>query len=129
MIKNFSIGADVELKTKMRSNLLGVDFNYHVFKGKIVPNPKWLDSDYVSIHTGKPDYPVSHIHKKFIIGYEFAQERTEIRIFRVKSKSKGNVYNVISENGHISCDCVGFQFRRHCKHSAKVKEHLAKKSA
>lgn len=129
MLKNFSIGADIELKTRMRSNVLGVGMEDVVFKGKVVPNPKWLDNDYVSVRTGNPEYPVSHIHKKFIVGFEFSEERSIVRIFKVTSKSKGHTYNVISENGIVSCDCIGFQFRRVCKHSAKVKEYLAKTNA
>lgn len=120
----FSIGADIELTTKWRSNILGKDFDINTFKGKVVPNPSWLDTDYVSLRTGNPDYPISYIHKKFIVGHNFSEERSSERIFQVKSKSSGKIYNVISVDGEVSCDCVGFQFRRTCKHSAKVKTVL-----
>ena len=121
---NFSIGADIELTTKWKSNILGQEFDIKTFKGKVVPNPKWLDRDYVSLHTGNPEYPISYIHKKFIVGHAFSETRSITRIFNVKSKSTGKSYNVISEDGAVTCDCVGFQFRRVCKHSAKVKEML-----
>ena len=121
---NFSIGADIELTTKWKSNILGQEFDIKTFKGKVVPNPKWLDTDYISLHTGTPEYPISHIHKKFIVGHTFTESRSIARIFNVKSKSSGKSYTVISEDGTVQCDCVGFQFRRVCKHSAKVKEML-----
>jgi hypothetical protein len=121
---NFSVGADIELTTKWKSNILGQEFDIKTFKGKVVPNPKWLDMDYVSLHTGKPEYPISYIHKKFIVGHTFTETRSIARIFNVKSKSSGKSYTVISEDGIVQCDCVGFQFRRACKHSAKVKEML-----
>ena len=121
---NFSIGADIELTTKWRSNLLGQEFDIKSFKGKVVPNPKWLDKDYVSLRTGNPEYPISYIHKKFIVGHTFSEERSAERIFQVKSKSSGKIYNVISVDGDVTCDCVGFQFRKMCKHSAKVKAVL-----
>ena len=123
-MKNFSIGAHVEIKTRFKSNVLGYDYDEPVFVGIIVANPKWLDNDYVCIRTDNPEFPVSQIHKRFIIGFDFPKERSETRVFKVTSKTKGNTYNVISENGLVSCDCVGFQFRRQCKHSNKVKEFI-----
>jgi hypothetical protein len=125
---DFSIGADIEIQTKWKSNLLGVDFDYKTFKGKVVPNPKWLDSDYVSIRSSEQNkffhYPTNFIHKKFIVGHVFAQERSTQRLFAVKSKSSGKTYNVTSFDGDVTCECVGFQFRRNCKHSAAVKAML-----
>ena len=129
MVKNFSIGTDVEITTKWKSNSLYREFDINTFKGKVVANPKWLDGDYVSVYTGNPDYPISYIHKKFIVGFDMAENRSDMRIFKVKSKTKGSVYNVTSVSGTVSCDCVGFQFRRHCKHSDSVKKLLDKESA
>jgi hypothetical protein len=120
----FSLGADIEVKTRWKSNLLGQEFDDKTFKGKVVKNPTWLDSDYISLHTGNPEYPVSYIHKKFIVGHVFAEERSTSRLFAVKSKSSGKVYNVASFDGDVTCECVGFQFRRKCKHSAAVKAVL-----
>ena len=36
--------------------------------------------------------------------------------------SKGNLYKVNLRSGQWTCDCVGFGFRRKCKHIAKAKE-------
>lgn len=120
----FSIGQTVTIHTKWRSNLLGQDFDTNTFTGTVVPNPKWLDHDYVSIRTGKIEYPISYIHKKFIVGHDFSESRSEERIFQVTSKSTGKMYNVISVDGDVTCDCIGFQFRRKCKHSTAVKNTL-----
>ena len=38
--------------------------------------------------------------------------------------SKGNQYAVTLRNGNWSCECVGFGFRRKCKHVEKAKETL-----
>lgn len=121
---NFNIGQSVAIKTKWKSNLLWKEFDENVFVGIVVPNPKWLDNDYVSVKTNDPEWPVSYIHKKFIVGHEFSETRTKDRFFQVTSKSNGKVYNVISSNGKVTCDCVGFQFRSKCKHSDKVKSML-----
>jgi hypothetical protein len=125
----FEIGQSVEIQTRLRSNLLGIEFENHLFKGEIINNPKWLDNDYISIHTDNKEYPISHIHKKFIIGFDFGVERSIIRVFKVTSKLNGKTYNVVSKKGNVSCDCTGFQFRRVCKHSTKIKNLLVEESA
>jgi len=38
--------------------------------------------------------------------------------------SKGNVYNVTLRNGSYSCECMGFGFRRKCKHVEQAKKLL-----
>lgn len=121
---NFIVGKDVEIETKMRSHRLGKDYDYHTFKGRVVPNPKWIDSDYVCVYTGEPNHPTSIIHKKFIVGHVFSQARTNERIFQVKSKSKGKTYMVVSKGGAITCNCTGFGFRRKCSHSDKIRQLL-----
>lgn len=123
---NFNVGQDVEIQTKMRSHRLGSDYDYSIFKGRVVPNPKWIDSDYVCVYTGEPNHPTSIIHKKFIVGHTFSQARTSERIFQVKSKSKGKTYMVVSKGGAITCNCTGFGFRRKCSHSDKVRQLLEK---
>jgi hypothetical protein len=86
MIKNFSIGAEVEIQTRWKSNILGEEYQDNIFKGKVVNNPKWLDNDYVSVYTGNPEYPTSHINKRFIVGFDFCKakilEDAEIYIYR-----------------------------------------------
>jgi hypothetical protein len=123
---DFVVGQYAEIQTKMRSTRLGKDYDYTTFSGRIVPNLKWVDSDYVCVHTGEPNHPISVIHKRFIVGYQFSQARTNERIFQVKSKSKGKTYMVVSKDGKITCDCTGFSFRRKCSHSDKVRQLLDK---
>jgi hypothetical protein len=123
MIK-FTIGQSVDIKVRHTSNVLGIGQEIIKFIGSIVETPKWLGEDYVSIHTGKVEYPISHIKKQNIVGFEFYKNINDTRIFKVKSKCKGSVYNVIMKNGNISCDCIGFQFRKSCKHSDAIKKFI-----
>jgi len=73
---NFTIGQTVEITTKFRSNILGQDYAFDTYVGKVVPNPKWLDNDYVSVYTGNPEYPTSHIHKNYIVGHKHSEKRS-----------------------------------------------------
>ena len=124
MIK-FTIGQSVDLKVKRYSYLYKQEgWIERQIIGKVVPTPKWLDMDYISVHTGNPNYPVSHINKQNIVGYDLTQDRVDSRIFKVRSKKKGSEHNVISSNGQVTCDCIGFQFRKTCKHSVAVKKFI-----
>lgn len=118
----YSIGQNVEIQAKLRSMYLGEDYKFVTFKGRIVPNHKWLNEDYICVYTGEPNHPISVIHKRLIVGHAFSEARTNERLFQVKSKSSGKTYNVFSRDGSITCDCVGFQFRHRCKHSDKIRQ-------
>ena len=48
---------------------------------------------------------------------------TKIKSIKIKG-SKGNMYNVTINNGNLSCDCVGYGFRRRCKHVEQAKREL-----
>lgn len=48
---------------------------------------------------------------------------SKIKSIEVKG-SKGNMYTVSNINGSLSCSCVGFGFRRRCKHVEQAKTQL-----
>ena len=122
---NLEIGQFVELKTRFYSYLYKKEgWVENTLKGQVVPNPKWLDDDYVSILTGNPMLPISMVFKQNIVGLDMAKGRSASRIFSVKSKKTGKQYQVISSNGSVTCDCIGFQFRKTCKHATAVKKFI-----
>jgi len=47
-----------------------------------------------------------------------------VRIFKVNSK--GRDYFVEKDNYHLSCNCIGYGYRRKCKHVDAVKKSLDK---
>ena len=120
----YQIGSQVEIQTQRPSIVLGRDFDRHTYRGVVVQTPHWLDKNYVSVNTGNPEHPVSHIHKSVIVGFVQPDVDVGIRVFRVTSKSKGKSYEVTVHAGRVSCDCVGFQFHRYCRHSTAVKTKL-----
>lgn len=120
----YQIGSQVEIHTQRPSIILGRDFDRRTIRGVVVQTPHWLDKNYVSVNTGNPDYPVSHVHKSVIVGFVQPDADVGIRVFRVTSKSKGKSYEVTVHAARVSCDCVGFQFHRYCKHSTAVKNKL-----
>lgn len=125
---NFTVGSAVEITTRFKSNYFWDEYDTNVVKGKVVPNPKWLSGDSISVHTGNSNYPVSYIHKSMIVGYEQSETSTSNRVFKVSSKSSNKSYLVSLIDGRVTCNCIGFEYRRYCKHSNKVKEMLDKQN-
>ena len=124
---DFPVGSDVEIETKMRSMSIGEEFKTVFFKGKIVPNAKWIDDDYITVFTGVIEWPTSVIHKRLIVGFEFTKERQETQFFNIKSSKGDKTYVVTSAKGKITCECTGFQFRNTCKHADEVRGLLKNK--
>jgi hypothetical protein len=52
------------------------------------------------------------------------EKSDNIRLFKVKSKGKDYIveYNIIGK--YIMCPCIGFSYRRKCKHSEAVAKKL-----
>jgi Tfp pilus assembly protein PilX len=121
---NYQIGTQAQIQTRAPSHVIGREIEEHSYTGIIVQTPNWLDSNYVSIRTGNPEHPVSHIHRSRIVGFEASKVDSGIRLFRVTSKSKGKSYQVTVRDSKVECDCVGFQFHRYCRHSTAVKVKL-----
>ncbi|NBP15751.1 hypothetical protein EBU95_15405 [bacterium] len=122
---NLEIGQFVELRTRRYSYLYKNEgWVENTLKGQVVPNPKWLDDDYVSILTDHHLHPVSMVFKQNIIGFDMASGRSASRMFNVKSKKTGKQYRVVSSNGSVTCDCIGFQYRKTCKHVTAVKKFI-----
>lgn len=69
---------------------------------------------------------LSQIPKEFLKEEPKEKQETKpsanVRVFKVKSKQKNKEYlveyNTVGK--YISCNCVGFGFRRKCKHSDYV---------
>jgi len=114
---NYTIGQYVEVEYQVKSNYLFRDEDYerHVMKGVVVRTPSWVEYPAVAIKTGNPDIPLSIISERFIVGYTKVEVEGETRAYGVGK------YMVTKINGQLHCTCVGFQFRRYCKHSDNFK--------
>ena len=120
----YQIGSQVEIQVRRPSHVIGRAFEEHTYTGIVVSTPHWLDRNYVSVHTGNIEYPVSHIYIPNIVGQNFQTQNLDLRLFKVTSKSKNKSYMVSVQGLKVQCDCVGFQFHRYCRHSTAVKKQL-----
>lgn len=114
MIK-YSVGQQVDVQFKTKSVFLYGDSEYelHSIKGTIVQTPSWVNYPAVAIKTGNPNFPLSIVHVENIIGGTAVKQVDELRAY-----SEGK-YIVTKVDGNVTCTCVGFQYRRYCKHSDK----------
>jgi len=100
--------------------------DFDIFKGEIIPNPKWVHSDSICLSTDDPFVAMRVIKKSDIISMD---EKTYVSDYAKQSTmktiaitgSKGDIYNVTQHDGHWSCDCKGFQYRRNCNHVGLAK--------
>lgn len=97
---------------------------YLTFTGTVVANEKWL-TNHLSITTGIKSFPVRSIDMARVVSINGAKTKPVKSVSKTRTwivaGSKGNTYTVTEENGRRSCTCVGYQFRRQCKHLNVVK--------
>ena len=94
--------------------------------GKVVHRPHWVkDNDCFGFFVANTPVPLRVINIKDVLAIDGAKvaARKEIKsqTFEVAG-SKGNVYTVTNDAGRWSCTCVGFGFRKDCKHIHQVKK-------
>ena len=101
----------------------GVVRQFNEYSGKILPNPKWVAQDAITLSTGISEFPFRIIERERIVGLGeaaiVAAPRSET--FIVQGSKPGTTYTVTRDGSHWSCTCVGFGFRKDCKHVRECK--------
>jgi hypothetical protein len=103
--------------------------------GVVTRSEHYDDPDTFRLATGDRSFPFSVVpldHVKEIIyedgskGETHTQKIITISAWQVKSDSrKGGFYTVTRDGNHYSCDCLGFQYRKSCRHIIKIKSQAA----
>jgi hypothetical protein len=117
------VGSKVRVTTRYKDIYIYAKNPYRdqVYEGEVVNPDKWMDTDSFKVFTGNPELPysiisASNVHDvKYITGGSGRAVKSDIKTFTVKG-SKGEVYTVTQTGTRWNCSCVGFQFRRQCKH-------------
>jgi len=118
----YNVGDHVSLKCKFRSNYLFSETGYDEFvvEGTVIKTPAYINYDAVAIKPNNPDLPsISIVPLRAIEGYVPSVKPSNVETHEVISGA--NTYIVTVNSGKVSCSCVGFQFRRYCKHSDPYK--------
>ena len=117
----YNIGDQVSIKCKFRSNYLFSETGYDeaTIEGTVIKTPSYVEYDAVTLKTDNPDLPISIIPLRSVEGYVPGIVISDVETHEVISGA--NTYIVTVKSGKVSCSCVGFQFRRYCKHSDQYK--------
>lgn len=112
-----------------------VDRGPYVKSGVVVPSEKYDDFDSFRLKTDNKMYPVSVIALERVTALVYdngevarmiARVQPVNKTWQVKSDSrKGGFYTVDLTNGHYSCTCQGFVYRKSCRHINNVKQKEA----
>ena len=102
----------------------GVIQEVNEYTGMIVPNPKWVTSDCICLSTGDTQFPFRIIDRTRILGInEYTMKAPDKRseTFVIQGSKPGTTYTVTRNETNWSCSCVGFGFRKDCKHVRECK--------
>ena len=102
----------------------GVVHTISQYTGKILPNPKWVSSDVICLSTGDTLFPFRIIDREHVIDLGIpaaASSAPRSETFIVNGSKPGTTYTVTRDGSHWSCTCVGFGFRKDCKHVRECK--------
>lgn len=107
----------------------------NTYTGKVVGSASYDDPSSFRMATGNTDYPIRVIELANVVSLVYSDGKTgstiekkkiEISAWEVKSDSrKGGFYTVTREGSHFSCTCVGFGFRKSCRHVLAIKAKVA----
>lgn len=117
----------IEVVSTNRFAMMGQFFCYNPsterFVGELLPNPKHIGDDCITLSSPDPFLKYRVILKSDIIsmnGLEYKHETAPaFKTWNVKG-SKGNEYTVTLSGAHYSCTCTGFTFHKTCKHIKSV---------
>jgi hypothetical protein len=94
--------------------------------GKVMRRPHWVKNENCfGFFVANTPVPLRVINIKDVLKIDGAEntvpaQESKVETFEVAG-SKGSVYTVTNENGRWACTCVGFGFRKDCKHIHQVK--------
>jgi len=98
---------------------------FHTYEGNETKLKHIDQNEYLCLTTGLKDFPVRVINRNKIVSIDNNQIKkakvSSVKLTKIVKGSKGDEYIVTKENGQWSCTCVGFQFRRKCKHIGDIK--------
>ena len=125
------VGSQVVVTTKHKNVLLGGEpFKFTKIQGTVVESTKWMSAHEFMLATPDVMRPKSVINVSYVSDIQYlkgtgTQVSTDTRIFKVTSKSSGKTYVVTSSAGKVTCTCIGFEYRKYCKHSQAVSKKLS----
>ena len=124
------VGSKVNVTSQFKSIYFRTpgDMITSILDGVVIPNHKTAKSNTFLIRVSCPTVPVREVNMRSVIALKYSDGSVakkgnidnKIKTLVVKG-SKGDEYTVIKEGKTVTCNCVGFQFRKTCKHLEMIK--------
>lgn len=137
MYDNLQVGDRVRVTMRWPESYIHATepFRYNTYEGTVVKSNSQLDPPGTfNLLTGNPEYPVSIITLKHVINIEYMGSGIKIPVranrtrYIVVQTTKGTEHRVgIHSTGHLSCDCMGYQYRKQCRHMTYAQSFLDRK--
>ena len=93
--------------------------------GKVAVKPHWLtDPDKFALIVPHTPVPLRVIDRRSVLavnGVAGSVEAAKVKTVKVAGSKPGSAYDVTFDGERWSCSCVGFQFRKDCKHIHSAK--------
>lgn len=105
----------------------------HTKSGVVVKSASYDEPDSFRLATDNKYYPISVVSLESVVSIEYAdgtegatedKKIVEVSAWEVPSSKNGS-YTVTRSGNHYSCSCVGFQYRKSCKHVLQIKAQVA----
>lgn len=98
----------------------------NTYEGVVVPNEKF-DKPNTFCITGNSIMPIRNIAVHNVVKLEIISGSASsininesVRVFKVQSSAKNKQYLVTLTQGKFSCNCIGFQYHKNCRHTKAV---------
>jgi hypothetical protein len=118
------VGDFVTVTTQYKSTVLGSEFDENLYKNLYVlesqkyDRPNTFRIPCTARHMDERVIECKHVIKLVINGRLVAPIDGDfsIKTVQVDGSKKGSKYTVTFEDGSATCTCVGFSFRKNCRH-------------
>lgn len=130
------VGKTVTVVTE-HPNFVTRGVNRFTRTGQVLPTQKWDEPGTFRLSTDQYKFPQAVITLQNVVSMVYADGKIaaksvakpaiKVKRFRVKSGSRSGGFYIVSQTGaKFSCECKGYEFRRHCQHINKVVDYLKK---
>jgi hypothetical protein len=133
-----TVGSNVTVTTDYSSYMRGFASGVprtRTYQGQVVKSASYDDPLSFRMTTGDPSYPIRVVPLENVTKLENSDgtsvsktetKKVEVTAWEVKSDSrKGGTYTVTREGSHFSCTCLGFTYRKSCRHTIAIKAKVA----
>jgi len=103
--------------------------------GTVVSSANYDDPNSFRMTTGDKKFPIRVVSLDHVVslvyddgtkGDKRVVKKIEVTSWEIKSDSrKGGTYTVTRNGNHFACTCVGYGFRKSCRHINQVKAKVA----